>query len=115
MNYCFKEHTKNANNEFHLLPVQGGNLSLKWNLERTSSAVSQLFGTIRAVDVLFMHDEALVGQGQRALLTIKAVLMPSVVLIIHHICPFAKTCKKHIYVGVKQEMTYVHFVNSFSL
>lgn len=75
---------------------------LKWNLER-AAAVSQLFGTVGAVDVLFMHDKALVGQGQRALLTIKAVLMPSVVLVVHHISPSAKTCKKHIYVGVKQE------------
>lgn len=64
------------------------------------SAVSQLFGTVRAVDVLFMHDEALVGQGQRALLTVKAVLMPSVVLIVHHISPSAKTCKKHIHVSL---------------
>lgn len=58
--------------------------------------MSQLFGTVRAVDVLFMHDEALVSQGQRALLTVEAVLMPSVVLIVHHISPFAKTCKKTI-------------------
>lgn len=66
--------------------------------------VSQLFGTVGAVDVLFMQDEALVCQGQRALLTVKAVLMPSVVLVVHDISPSAKTCKKRIYVGVKKEM-----------
>lgn len=54
------------------------------------SAVLQLLGTVRAVDVLFMHDEALLGQRERALLTVKAVLMPSVVLIVYHISPFAK-------------------------
>lgn len=53
--------------------------------------VSQLFGTVGAVDVLFMQDEALVCQGQRALLTVKAVLMPSVVFVVHDISPSAKT------------------------
>lgn len=86
----------------------GGNLSLKWNLE-SMPAVSQLFGTVRAVDVLFMHDKALVGQRERALLTVKAVLMPSVVFIVYHISPFAKPCKKHIYVGVKQDMICLLF------
>lgn len=47
-----------------------------------------------------MHDEALVGQGQRALLTVKAVFMPCGVLVVHHTGAFAKTCKdqtKHLW------------------
>lgn len=53
---------------------------------------SQLLGAVGAVDVLSVQDEALVGEGQRALLAVKAVLVPGVVLIVHHVGPFAKTC-----------------------
>lgn len=53
---------------------------------------SQLLGTVRAVDMISVDDEALVGQGEAALLAVEAVLMPGVSFIIHHIGAMTKPC-----------------------
>ena len=53
---------------------------------------SQLLSTVRAIDVLSVDDEALVGQGEGAFLAIEAVLVPGVTLVVHHVGPMAKPC-----------------------
>lgn len=57
-----------------------------------SHQASQLLGAVRAVDVLSVDDEALVGHGEGAFLAVKAVFMPGFVLVVHHIGPSAKSC-----------------------
>lgn len=53
---------------------------------------SHLLGAVGAVDVLRFDDEALVGQRQRALLAVEAVLVPGVALVVHHVGAVAEPC-----------------------
>lgn len=53
---------------------------------------SHLLGAVGAVDVLRFDDKALVGQRQRALLTVEAVLVPGVALVVHHVGAVAEPC-----------------------
>lgn len=53
----------------------------------------QLLGAVGAVDLFSSDDEALVGQRQRTLLAVKAVLVPGVTLVVHHVGAMAKPCR----------------------
>lgn len=54
---------------------------------------SHLLGAVGAVDVFRFDDKALVGQRQRALLTVEAVLVPAVALVVHHVGALAEPCR----------------------
>lgn len=60
---------------------------------RSQLCSSQLLGAVRAVDVISIDDEALVGQREGALLAVEAILVPGVPLIIHHIGAMAEPCR----------------------
>lgn len=53
----------------------------------------QLLGAVGAVDLFCSDDEALVGQRQRALLAVEAILVPGVTLVVHHVGAVAEPCK----------------------
>ena len=53
---------------------------------------SHLLGTVRAVDMISVDDEPLVGQGEAALLAVEAVFMPGIALVVDHIGTMAKPC-----------------------
>lgn len=55
--------------------------------------LSQLLGTVRAVDLFSSDDKALVGQRQGTLLAVEAILVPGVTLVVHHIGAVAEPCK----------------------
>lgn len=42
--------------------------------------------------MISVDDEALVGQGEGALLAVEAVLVPGVALVVHHVCAVAESC-----------------------
>lgn len=54
---------------------------------------SQLLGAVGAVDLFCSDDKALVGQRQRTLLAVEAILVPGVTLVVHHVGAVAKPCK----------------------
>lgn len=66
---------------------------------------SQLLGAVGAVDLFSSDDKALVGQRQRTLLAVEAILVPGVTLVVHHVGAMAEPCKgtatqvkKYIYI-----------------
>lgn len=69
-----------------LVPPLSGVASRRWRRR------SHLLGAVGAVDVVRFDDEALVGQRQRALLTVEAVLVPGVALVVHHVGAVAEPC-----------------------
>lgn len=52
----------------------------------------QFFGAVGTIDVIAADDKALVGQRQRALLAVEAVLVPGEAFVVDHICAMTKTC-----------------------
>lgn len=44
------------------------------------------------MDVVSAEDEALVGQGEAALLAVEAVLVPGEALVVHHVGAVAEPC-----------------------
>lgn len=63
------------------------------------SALLEFLGAVRTVDVLVMTYKALVSQGQGALLTSEAVLVPRVPFIIHHVGALSKSCYRVVTAG----------------
>lgn len=55
-------------------------------------ALLHFLGTVRTVDLLIMTYKTLVSQGQRALLTSKAIFVPRLPFIIHHVGSLSKSC-----------------------
>jgi len=65
------------------------------NLTLFVSTVSrrlQFLGAVRAVNVSIASYKALVCQIERALLTVKAVIVPRAALIVHYVRSLAKSC-----------------------
>lgn len=54
---------------------------------------SQLLSAVGAVDLFSSDDEALVGQRQRTLLAVEAILVPGVSLVVHHVGAVAEPCR----------------------
>lgn len=52
----------------------------------------QFLGAVRAVNVSIVSYKALVCQVERALLTVKAVIVPRAALIVHYVRSLAKSC-----------------------
>lgn len=54
---------------------------------------SQLLGAVGAVDLFSSDDKALVGQRQRTLLAVEAILVPGETLVVHHVGAVTEPCK----------------------
>lgn len=54
---------------------------------------SQLLSAVGAVDFFCSDDKAFVGQRQRTLLAVEAVVMPGVTLVVHHVGAVAEPCR----------------------
>lgn len=60
--------------------------------------------------MILFDDEALVGQRQRALLAVEAVLVPGEALVVHHVGAVAEPCG-----GVQDNIGHVHGNGKVSL
>lgn len=58
----------------------------------TVSRRLQFLGAVRAVNVSIASYKALVCQVKRALLTVKAVIVPRAALVVHYVRSLAKSC-----------------------
>lgn len=58
----------------------------------TVSRRLQFLGAVRAVNVSIASHKALVCQVKRALLTVKAVIVPRAALVVHYVRSLAKSC-----------------------
>lgn len=71
---------------------------------------SQLLGAVGAVDLFSSDDKALVGQRQRTLLAVEAILVPGVTLVVHHVGAMAEPCKGTVSQVQKNTYTHIYFV-----